>query len=239
MHAISRALCATVLLGSTAAHAAYVPVIDATGFTIGKADFAPFVELTKTAETANSTTFSLHKIAAGLQTATDSSHEPVTVDYRSWSNYYGFTVKDGYQITGIAVTGYFHGELDPAEGTTPGKASNRIKFNMYTLGYPVLSGTSQIDGQLAFSLNMAGMPREGEFGLWFDGSSEARAESAWYRDEAGVEHWLGSRASGGLGGLEMTVTVAAVPEPGTWAMLAVGLAVLGRAGQLRRRASAA
>lgn len=236
MQLLSRVLCAAILLNAAAAQA-YEPVYESQGFTLGRSEFDPAVPISVSSDTGNAVSFSLWGMEEGLFSSTDSSHQPWSNDYKTLQAAYGITVKDGYRITGITVTGTFHGSLDPAEWTMPGDANNHLRFGLHAGVLPFSTSESDVDGQQAFMLGTGAVALDGEFGLWLDGSSESSAASVWYYDEMyNEEYWLGSQATAGMRDLTMTVTVAAVPEPGTYAMLVAGLGLLGAVAR-RRNAS--
>lgn len=235
MQSFKHVLCAAILLHGAAAYA-YEPVHEAQGFTLGRSEFDPEIPVSLLSESASSVKFALWGIEDGLNTATDSSYQEWSNDHKTMQAGYGLTVKEGYKITSITVTGTFQGALDPAQWTMPGDANNHLSFAFQAGDLYQHGSASDVDGQSTFSLSTGPTALQGEFGLWFNGTSESSAASVWYYDEIlNEQYWLGSQATAGVSNLVLTINVAPVPEPGTWAMLVVGMAALGGAARLRRR----
>jgi hypothetical protein len=236
MQFLTRTLCAAILFHSAAAYASVYPIYEGSAFTLDRNDFEQEVPVWLASETATSVTFSLWGIEDNLNTATDSSYMPRSWDRKTTENGLEIAVKDGYRITSIQVTGKFKGELHPVPYTMPGDASNHVGFALHVAGMEMTSAhADDVDGTQAFTLSTGPIERDGEFGLALHGNSESTAESVWYYDDVwGDQYWLGAQSSAGISDLRLTINVSPVPEPGTWAMLAVGLLVAGGAGRLRR-----
>lgn len=243
MQLLSRAVCAAAICLSAASAQAFEPLIETTGFTLGTNASSPIPGIALLGQTATSATFSLYGITEGFPLSVDSSHKQYASDYLFWQNEYDIGVKAGYKITGITVTGSFHGALAPAEWTMPGVAGNELGFGFgtYHTEHPLESNwatAKDLDGRKDFSLTLGTTALAGEFTVSFQGRNEVTAESVWYLDEwSNEQYWLGSSASAGLGELTMTVNIAAVPEPQTWAMLLGGLALAGAMARRQRQAS--
>ncbi|WP_193615809.1 FxDxF family PEP-CTERM protein [Massilia sp. YMA4] len=241
MQLLSRALCAAAILAATGSAQAFEPLIETTGFTLGTNASEPVPGIALIGETANSASFSLYGITEGFPLSVDSAYKPFASDYRFWQNEYEIGVKAGYKITGITLTGSFYGALAPAQWTMPGDAGNDLGFGFgtYHTEHPLESNwatAKDLNGRKDFSLTLGKTALEGEFTVSFNGRNEVTAESVWYLDELSNEqYWLGSSASAGLGQLTMTVNIAAVPEPQTWAMLLGGLALAGAVARRRRQ----
>lgn len=241
MQLLSRALCAATIFVSAGSAQAFDPLIETTGFTLGTNSSSPIPGIALLGETATSATFSLYGITEGFPLSVDSSYKQYASDYLFWQNEYDIGVKAGYQITGITVTGSFHGALAPAEWTMPGVAGNDLGFGFgtYHTDQPRESNTAtakDLDGRKDFSLTLGKTALEGEFTVSFQGRNEVTAESVWYLDEwTNEQYWLGSMASAGLGELTMTVNIAPVPEPQAWTMLLGGLALAGAVARRRRQ----
>lgn len=237
MQFLTRTLCAAILFHSAAACASIYPIYEGAAFTLDRNDVEPEVPIWLASETATSVTFSLWGIEDGLNTATDSSYMPHSWDRKTTENGLEISVKDGYRITSIQVTGKFKGALHPVPYTMPGDASNHVGFALHVAGMEMTSaGADDVEGTQAFALSTGPIGREGEFGLALHGNSESTAESVWYYDDVwGDQYWLGAQSSAGISDLRLAINVSPVPEPGTCAMLLAGLAVTGLAARRRRR----
>lgn len=219
---VSRAALAATLLMAGAAHAA---AIDTHAFTLGSVPFDSFADIALISDDTGAARFSLDGLARGLQSSIDSTGEPWANADSPWQNFYDITVKDGYRVTGITVTGTFNGRLAPVAG---GRADNDIglAFLAWPPGNaPVWSTSARatgLNGQQSWTIGTGTTALDGNFLLSFLGSASTYAASI---PEQG--DWLGSAASVGAQDLVLTVNVAPVPEPQTWLMLLVGIVAAG------------
>jgi hypothetical protein len=226
MQVLARGLSAAVLLCAGTAYADDIPVYEGTGFTLTRNELDPVVEIGVLSEAPGSTTFWLLGMEPHLAASADSSYQQYAYDYQSFEAYYGLAVKSGYRITGITVSGNFTGALHPAEWTMPGDASNALGFSVHAGGtYFDSASTTDLDGTQGFTVTTGRAALQGQTWVALHGSADVGAESVFYHDDmTNEDYWLGSQAAGSIGWLRMTVDVSPVPEPGTWAMWALGLA---------------
>lgn len=225
---LSRAVLVGTLLTAGAVQSA---TIDTHAFTLGAAPSYPFADISLLSDSATGASFALDGLAQGLHSAVDSTGEPWATADTPWQNFYDITVREGYRITGITVTGTFHGAL-------AGTAENDIAlaFLAWPPGIEPTWSTSAratgLDGVHNWSITTGPMALNGTVLLGFLGSASTYAASTWQADSG---TWLGSSAQIDARDLVLTIDVAPVPEPQTWLMLLAGIAV---AGMWRTRLSA-
>lgn len=216
---LSRAVLAGSLLTAGTVHAA----IDTHAFTLGAVPSYPYADITLLEDSASRATFALDGLAQGLHSAVDSTGQPWATADTPWQNFYDITVRDGYRITGMTVTGTFHGAL-------AGDADNDIgvAFLAWAPGSdPVWSSpvsAAGLDGERRWSIGTGPTSLDGTVLLGFLASASSYAASTWQADTG---TWLGSSARIGARDLVLSVDVAPVPEPQTWLMLLVGTALAG------------
>lgn len=237
-----RALCATILLSAAGAFApahATAPVIDTTGFILSASGGLPVAGVSLISDYPGHAMFSLWGVGQAAHGAVDTRGFSGLASEHEWQSGYALAVKDGYKITNITVTGEFYGALRPAQWTTPGGAGNDvgILFKIDAPGQPPgwkVDSTSTLDGHRAFRFEAEPGALTGDVSLALAGFTKAWAYSAWYQDGPGEDFWLGSYADAGIRDLRLSISVAPVPEPGTYAMLLAGLGLLGMARRRRR-----
>lgn len=212
-------LVGTLLTAGTVQSAA----IDTHAFTLDAAPSYPFADITLLSDTATGASFALDGLAQGLHSHVDSTGEPWATADTPWQNFYDITVRDGYRITGMTVTGTFH-------GTLAGSADNDIglAFLAWPPGSEPTWSTSAeaagLDGVRSWSIATGPTALDGRVLLGFLGSASTYAASAWQPDSGA---WLGSSAQIGARDLVLTIAVTPVPEPQSWLMLLAGIAVAG------------
>ncbi|GGZ02658.1 PEP-CTERM sorting domain-containing protein [Pseudoduganella plicata] len=156
------------------------------------------------------------------------------------------SVRQGYRITSMTFSAVANGTLYREMPTwpcvyEPGEATNNASMDMaLTQGgeRTEFGGTRVHDviGQQAMTAN-AGVPVDGDFLLDLSTRSGAWAfgtETITYSDDWQYIYWLDSTASIGVTDYLLTVQVAPVPEPSTYAMLLAGLGVAGWAARRRK-----
>jgi hypothetical protein len=213
------ALVGTLLTAGTVQAAA----IDTRAFTVGSAPSYPFAAITLLSDTVAGASFALDGLAQGLHSSVDSTGLPWETADTPWQNFYDITVKDGYRITGMTVSGMFHGAL-------AGDAENEIAvaFLAWPPGSePAWSPAARatgLDGVQSWSIGTGATSLDGTILLGFLGSASSYATSVWQPDTG---TWLGASANIGARDLVLTVDIAPVPEPQAWLMLLAGIAVGG------------
>lgn len=147
-------------------------------------------------------------------------------------------VNAGYRVTGITLQATLNGALTEGQGDTPGLAENFLRMS-FGVG-PATHGPAYVrnfTGYTDLTVEGANLSLTDPFALRLDAYVNNYAESALYYDPtSGNIYWNGSSADIGLGDVTLTFSVAAVPEPGTWAMLVAGLGALALTGRRRRSA---
>ncbi|GGY87676.1 PEP-CTERM sorting domain-containing protein [Pseudoduganella plicata] len=212
-----------VLTGSLLTAGTVQAAIDTHAFTLGAVPTYPYADITLLSDTATRATFALDGLAQGLRSDVDSTGEAWATADTPWQNFYDITVRDGYRITGMTVTGTFHGAL-------AGHADNDIgvAFLAWAPGSePVWSSPADaagLNGERGWSIGTGPTSLDGTVVLGFLASASSYAASTWQPD-AGT--WLGSSAQIGARDLVLSIEVAPVPEPQAWLMLLVGTAVAG------------
>jgi len=137
-------------------------------------------------------------------------------------------VHAGYRVTGVSVHALAYGELVPGQldGYPPGVANNSASLN-WTLAAPgtTLPFAWQLDnfsGLQPFALASGPLALDGSFQIDLLATVWAQALAA-----GGDGSYAQSMALASIGNAILNIEVAAIPEPGTYAMLLAGLAVLG------------
>lgn len=214
---LSRAMLVGTLLTAGAVHAA---AIDTHAFTLDAAPFHPFADITLLSDTTTAASFALDGLAQGLHSNVDSTGEPWATADTPWQNFYDITVRDGYRITGMTVTGTFHGAL-------AGSADNDIGLTFVAWppgsepAWATSARASGLDGAYGWSITTGATALDGTVLLGFLGSASTDAASTWQPDTG---TWLGSSARIGASDLVLTIDVTPVPEPQSWLMLLAGIA---------------
>lgn len=161
----------------------------------------------------------------------------------------GFSVKQGYRIASFTLTGNTIGSLDaaifvptPGRDGLDGRASTSVAW---TLGKSfedrAYAYQNDVQGIAHFSVEYTNATAEQEFRLTIENALGAQLMSGYSSENPEAEFpfgWLhGASASVDYSDIVLTVNVvpvAAVPEPGTYAMLLGGLALLGSVARRRR-----
>ncbi|GGY42521.1 PEP-CTERM sorting domain-containing protein [Pseudoduganella albidiflava] len=243
MRPLFRTLCTTFLLGAVGAFApvhAAVPVIDTAGFSLSGVDELPYLGIDLVSDLPGYATFSLWGVGQAAHASADSRGFPEITTINHWQSGYGITVKDGYRITGITLTGEFYAAQRPAQYSTPG-AANSDTGMVVTVERPgelpatEAQYTEGLDGRKAFRYDLAPAGLTGDMTLSLQGYTIAWAQSAWYQEDPAAGFWLGSYADAGIANLRMMVAVSPVPEPQACLMLLGGLGVVAAVARRRRR----
>lgn len=183
------------------------------------------------------------------------SSEPLEEVNTDWTvTTLNFNVKQGYRIASFTLTGTTFGTLTPGvvppEASHPGNDLAGTAHSVSTWSLTTMQfGTwethrsvvdqSDINGRQSFSLDHD-YPVMDEFELSIESQIRTALRSAYtapYRMEYPAGTSFASSASLDYRDLVLSVNlvpVAAVPEPGTYAMLLAGLALLGVAARRRR-----
>jgi len=217
---LSRAALVGSLLTAATAHAA---AIDTRAFTLDGAPSYPFADITLISDTVVGASFALDGLAQGLHSNVDSTGEAWATADTPWQNFYNISVKAGYRITGMTVTGTFDGAL-------AGDADNEIALAF--LAWPPgseptwspFARVTGLDGTHGWSIGTGAMSLDSAVLLGFLGSASTYAASAWQPDTG---TWLGSSAHIGARDVVLTVDIAPVPAPQSWLMLLAGIVVVG------------
>lgn len=144
---------------------------------------------------------------------------------------YDLDVRAGYRITGITVSGTVTGEL--AVGIYPPEFGDPYAIN--SISYRFSAGSEEgtwmkvenVNGTQQFSFtSQLGLQGKSFVGI----DTNKVVEAAGY----GPTYEQSSRASISVRDVIMTVQIAPVPEPGTYAMLLAGLALVGVAARRRK-----
>jgi hypothetical protein len=161
-------------------------------------------------------------------------------------------VHEGYRITSITWSATLTGELRPGQldvcpssygcDVDLGTATNRGEFwapitQNGTWVDVINGGVLNVDGTAALSATST-QPLQGAFSMLVAADAYAYATPtqvvAYYPDYE-TYHSVDSYAALSMRDVVLTIQVAAVPEPGTYAMLLAGMGVLGVAARRRMR----
>ncbi|WP_166870547.1 PEP-CTERM sorting domain-containing protein [Massilia mucilaginosa] len=164
-------------------------------------------------------------------------------DGNGYSGDVSFAARSGYLITGYSFSATFVGTLDaavpPGGLAGAGSASNRGSVSLFASGDNTWSGNSNrqvnlLNGNDAFVFS-SGNTMLKEMTMSLNGSMTVFAMPATWTTPDGVLRSQDSFAGLTLLNPTLTVYTSAVPEPETYAMLALGLAVIGLTRRTRRR----
>ncbi|MDQ1831382.1 PEP-CTERM sorting domain-containing protein [Massilia scottii] len=211
-------------------------VIEATGFTFTNPDST--VADVLVSDVAGATTIRFSDFASSMAGNTSDA------DGNAYSADMTFAVRSGYQVTGYSFSGTFVGTLDtavPPDGLAgAGTASNRASVSLFASGANDWNGShsrsvNKLNGNESFVFSAANLTLRDMLTMSLNSSMTLFASPAVWTTPDGVVHRQDSWA--GLSVLNPTLTVytTAVPEPETYAMLALGLAVIGLTRRTRRR----
>jgi hypothetical protein len=229
MSAVALAFASTTAMAAPA-------VIEAQGFTFSNADAS--VADVLVSDTGGAATISLSDFASSMTARTSDA------DGNAYSGDLSFAVRSGYKITGYAFSATFAGALDaavpPGGLAGAGSATNRGSVSLFASGANNWSGTGNrqvklLNGNDSFVFSAANLALQGVVNVSLNGSMTVFAMPANWTTPDGVRHTQASWASLALLNPTLTVYTTAVPEPETYAMLAVGLAVIGLTRRTRRR----
>ncbi|WP_157778378.1 PEP-CTERM sorting domain-containing protein [Massilia violaceinigra] len=211
-------------------------VIEATGFTFTNPDST--VADVLVSDVAGATTIRLSDFVSSMTGKTsDAAGNAYSADM-------SFAVRSGYQVTGYSFSGTFAGTLDtavpPGGLAGAGTASNRGAVSLFASGANDwsenhFSSVYRLNGNESFVFSAANLTLKDVLTMSLNSSMTMFASPAVWTTSDGVVHRQASWA--GLSVLNPTLTVytSAVPEPETYAMLALGLAVIGLTRRTRRR----
>ncbi|CUI07519.1 PEP-CTERM sorting domain-containing protein [Massilia antarctica] len=227
---------AVALAFASATASAAPTVIEATGFTFTNPDSALADVLVSDVAGATTIRFSDFASSMALNTS-DAAGDAYSADMT-------FAVRAGYQVTGYSFSATFAGTLDPAVApgglAGAGTATNRGAVSLFASGADDWSSqgnrkVNKLNGNDSFVFSAANLTLRDVMTLSLNSSMTLFAAPALWTTPDGVVHRQDSWA--GLSVLNPTLTVytAAVPEPETYAMLALGLAVIGLTRRTRRR----
>ncbi len=184
--------------------------------------------------------------------ATATEYEYANGDY-GWTQL-GGKVKQGYRITSITLSGAFSGALQAGQPdavcgsnciSQAGIATNAGGITWLVTGDgSVTTDVGQLDNVTSPQLLTRTVTRglDGDFTLDINsvlGVYTRAAQHSIYHNVNNEFEWVEevfwpSEGSISLDGMTLTVQIAAVPEPGTYAMLLAGLGLVGFAARRRR-----
>ncbi|MUI11575.1 PEP-CTERM sorting domain-containing protein [Massilia dura] len=231
---------AALMLGTTATAA----TIDTHSFTF-QTSSSDLVLLSETATTAQ---IQINSLAWSADSANiDSGGSSLNAIFDA-------TVKEGYRITSFTISANLTGVLDvvplgPGCGQTVascrlGTATNRaeLRWVMRDGSAEALVERRDFAGQEVLSATTAlPLSLQGEFSFVTESTLYVAAtDGEVYQQGSDLTTYFPSRAFAGFSSpVVLTVQVAAVPEPGTYAMLLAGLGLLGWIARSKGRAGAA
>ncbi|MDM5176430.1 PEP-CTERM sorting domain-containing protein [Massilia sp. DJPM01] len=227
---------AVALAFASATASAAPTVIEATGFTFTNPDSTLADVLVS--DVAGATTIRFSDFANSMSLNTSDA------DGNAYSADMTFAVRAGYQVTGYSFSASFAGTLDPAVppggGAGAGMASNRGSVSLIASGANDWSNqgnrsVNKLNGNDSFVFSAANLTLRDMLTISLNSSMTLFAAPAVWTTPDGVVQRQDSWA--GLSVLNPTLTVytTAVPEPETYAMLALGLAVIGLTRRTRLR----
>ncbi|HEX8610001.1 MAG TPA: PEP-CTERM sorting domain-containing protein [Telluria sp.] len=216
--------------------AAAPTVIEAKAFTFSNPDSS--VADVLVSDAGGATTIRFSDFASSMAAKTSDA------DGNAYSGDMNFAVRSGYQITGYSFSATFAGTLDaavpPGGVAGAGTATNRGSVSLFASGANNWSGTGNrqvklLNGNDAFVFSAANLALKDVMTISLNGSMTVFATPASWRTPDGAAHTQASWAGLSLLNPTLTVYTSAVPEPETYAMLALGLAVIGLTRRTRRR----
>ncbi|NHZ39752.1 PEP-CTERM sorting domain-containing protein [Massilia aquatica] len=223
-----------VALAFASANAAAAPtVIEAQAFTFSNPDSS--VADVLVSDTGAATTIRFSDFANSMAVSSNDA------DGNGYSGDLGFAARSGYVITGYSFSATFVGTLDAAmaPGGQGGSASNRGAVSLFANGDDNWSTNSNrqvnlLNGNDTFVFSSGNVALT-HMTMSLNGSMTVFAMPATWTTPDGVLHSQDSFAGLTLLNPTLTVYTSAVPEPETYAMLALGLAVIGLTRRTRRR----
>lgn len=236
MNLLKLQMSAAALAFASATAAAAPTVIETTAFTFSNPDSSTADVLVSDAGGATTIRFSDFASSMAVQSN--------DADGASYSSELNFAVRGGYMITGYSFSATFAGTLDaalpPGGLAGAGSAANRGAVSLFASGPNDWSGSNSrqvklLNGNQNFVFSAAELTLRDAMNLSFSGSMTVFSTPAVWTTPDGVVHRQDSLASLALLNPTLTIYTTAVPEPETYAMLALGLAVIGLTGRTRRR----
>ncbi|RSZ58585.1 PEP-CTERM sorting domain-containing protein [Massilia atriviolacea] len=233
MNLLKLQMSAVALAFASASAAAAPTVIEATAFTFSNPDSTVADVLVSDADGATTIRFSDFASSMAVKSS--------DADGNAYSGDLNFAVRSGYHITGYSFSATFAGTLDAAvaPGGQAGTASNRGSVSLLASAPSGWSTggnrqASQLNGNDAFVFSAANLSLRESMSMSLNGSMTVFAMPASWTTPDGVVHSQDSWAGLALLNPTLTVYTSAVPEPETYAMLALGLAVIGLTRRTRR-----
>lgn len=238
-------LLGAMALGGMPAHAA--TTVDTTAFSLALADATPAdVSLELVSADAGTVRIRLDNLQASPFVLT--SGEGTVFDAETAFAQLSGQVHAGYRITSLTFNLTASGNLDvpiyeACAGCTlldAGSAVNSGGYDWSVTANAITSsdgdGNANLDG-MQFHSSTVTRSLTGAFGIDTQFAADSSASPLIWQQATPfgmVDHVEASSASFYIGNAELVIQVAAVPEPGTWAMLLGGLALLGVAARQRR-----
>jgi hypothetical protein len=222
--------CAALTLGTTASAA----TIDTHAFTFSTGD----TNLSLLSETANTAQIRIDNLAWSL------SSTDIGSGGSSPYSMFDAVVKDGYRIVSFTLSATLTGALDvapldPACGQSwtscqLGSATNRAELRWVTTdgAAEATAGRQDFAGQAVLSAsNAQPLSLTGAFNFVTESTLYVSAADGWISQHGSdwdtTEYFPSMASIGFASPVVLTVQVAAVPEPATYAMLFAGLGLLG------------